>query len=140
MTRTILLTFFPEHPSNFVEDIDEMQLRQIHVPRNKRLYYHKETREKVFCTIETLEPLYREMEYIPSIFISEALIPTGIFNVDDLNMFIENESKAIDIDYLNTLDMIRKVILDNRGTIVALHYIKEHLIHNNMPFVEIKFV
>ncbi len=55
-------------------------------------------------------------------------------------MFIENGSNAIDIDYLNTLDMIRKEIMDNRGTIVVLHYIKEHLIHNNKPFVEIKFV
>ena len=140
MTRSILLTFFPIHPSKMVQSIEEIQCDIQSIPFNKHLYFNTETREKVYCNIETLELFHRELLPISSIVIYEDLIPTGIFNISDINDLINKECETIELKKDNVLDIIRQIALDNSSTILAFYYIKERLLSNNTPYVEIKYV
>lgn len=143
MTRLLLLTFFPYHPSTMYEELDAIDLypdSEFAITRNSRKYIHKETGEKLRCKIETLEPLHKKMKSI-SIFISENLIPTGIFDIHYIDTFIQEETLKQELppSNSNALEFIRQLLSNNLSTIVTMYYIKQRLLDHNMRYVEVKY-
>jgi hypothetical protein len=146
MTRRLLLTFFPYHPSTMYEELDHYHLypeSEFILLRNSRKFIHKETGEKLRCKIETLDMLYNEMRNISiPIFISENLIPTGIFDVHYLDTFMQEEPLHYELPSSNPnqSDFIKQLLYNNLYTIIAIYYIKQRLLYHNMPFVELKYI
>lgn len=105
-------------------------------------YKHNDTNKIIYCKRETLYDLFETMKSHPAYFISENLIPTGIFTKEYLDKLIENEHKQMTIEKLMTVPSLsntKQLMLNNLPTIIALQYIQSRLLHHKMPFVEVRF-